>query len=414
MQPSRSALPSRAERQQHKRQADPTLVTGSGSNLTKVLQRARQDGQLKLQGRQLSSLPDEVWDIATVELPDNTNWWETRETLETIDASQNEISRLPDYFANKLDQLREFNLAHNKLTTLPPAQSWCALAGLVNLSLAHNELCGLPEQFGHGNLPPLVRFDVTHNLLQSLPSSLGMLGDLVELHLSHNRLTSLPAGLCGLASLTKLQLCQNRLSALPPDFLASPPPLHELDLSENRLQSLALAVPSLHTVLLGNNSLHALELSGCNALQELSAPYNAFGTLPSGLPTLPRLTTVDLSNNRIVRIDELVVCAGLVRLDLSCNEISFVPPLMGNLNLHRFALAANPLRTLPNHIREAPTPKLLAHLRGKIVDEAPQWEGDTRGLSTTDPRHGRPACRDGRRADQGSSLITGNFHYLRR
>lgn len=399
----RSALPSRAERQQQQHNT-PTVVTGSSSSSTiKALQRARQGGHLKLQGRALSLLPDEVWDIATVELPEGTNWWETRETLETIDVSQNDITTLPEYFANKLDMLREFNLTHNKLTALPPAQSsWCALMSLVNLSLGHNQLRGLPEHFGHANLPPLVRLSAEHNLLQSLPPSLGMCSDLVELDLSHNQLPTLPAGLHGLTSLRKLQLCKNRITELPNDFLRQPPPLIELDLSENRLQQLALAVPTLQTVLLGNNSLQALDLAGCDFLQELSAPYNAFATLPSGLAALAALATIDLSNNRIVRLDDLVSCTGLVRLDLSCNEISFVPPLMGNLPLHRFALAANPLRTMPNAIREASTPKLLAHLRGKIVDAAPQWEGDTRGGHVR-----RPVSRDGRRPDQGSSLITG-------
>ena len=35
-----------------------------------------------------------------------------------------------------------------------------------------------------------------------------------------------------------------------------------------------------------------LELAGCESMQELSAPYNAFATLPSGLPSLPLLATV--------------------------------------------------------------------------------------------------------------------------
>lgn len=408
----RSALPSRRERQHQQQQHDPTVVTGTSSNLTKLLQKARQGGNLKLQGRQLPSLPDEIWDIATVPLPESTNWWESRETLETIDVSQNEITSLPDYFANKLDQLREFNLAHNRLAALPPAQSWSQLAGLVNLSLAHNQLRALPEHFGHANLPPLVKLSAEHNQLQTLPPSLGMLRDLVELDCSHNQLQTLPPGLCGLSSLKRLQLCHNRLTALPADFSDVPPALQELDLTENKLTVLSLAVPTLQTLLLGNNSLNALDLTGCDSLQELSAPYNVFSTLPAGLPTLPLLATVDLSNNRIVRIDELADCRGLTRIEVSCNEISFVPPLMGNLSLNRLALAGNPLRTLPNHIREAPTPKLLAHLRGKIVEQAPQWEGDTRGLAPAGQRQGQSVSRDGRRPDQGPSLITGVQHAM--
>ena len=109
MQPRpRSALPSRAERHQHQHQHEPTVVAGNSTASTKALQQARQGGHLKLRARGLQSLPEEVWDIATVPLANNSNWWETRETLETIDVSQNEIATLPDYFANKLDQLREW------------------------------------------------------------------------------------------------------------------------------------------------------------------------------------------------------------------------------------------------------------------------------------------------------------------
>ena len=38
-------------------------------------------------------------------------------------ALPDEIASLPDHFASKLDQLREFHLTHNKLVALPSAQS---------------------------------------------------------------------------------------------------------------------------------------------------------------------------------------------------------------------------------------------------------------------------------------------------
>ena len=255
-----------AQQQQHN---NPTVVTGSNSSIVKVLsfmnaatvctshrrqaerpaqaagqQQHRQGPAASSSGRP-ARYPDEIWDIATVELPDNTNWWETRETLETIDASQNEITTLPDYFSNKLDMLRELNLAHNALTALPPAQSWSNLAALVNLSLAHNQLRGLPEHFGHANLPPLVRLSAEHNLLQSLPSSLGMCSDLVELDLSHNQLPGLlpPASTASSrsrsSSSAKIASPSYRLT------FRQPPPLLELDLSENRLQVMTPCYPDI-------------------------------------------------------------------------------------------------------------------------------------------------------------------------
>ena len=59
---------------------------------------------------------------------------------------------------------------------------------------------------------------------------------------------------------------------------------------------------------------------------------------------------------------------------------------MGLLRLNRLGLLGNPLRTMPSAVLNGPTPKLLAHLRGKIVDAAPQWEGDVRGSMHAPPR----------------------------
>ena len=364
----------------HQRQAAPEVVTGGGRALSSALVQARQSGHCKLRGRGLSALPQEVCDISVVSLPEGGKWWETVEFLVTIDASQNELTTLPNHFGlpgppdhfgrpepSPLAQLRELNLNHNRLAALPPAGCWRELVSLVNLDIGHNGLTCLPDGFGADNLPPLVRLDATHNSLSSLPWSLGGLRGLVEMDASHNELSVLPSGLSGLASLKKLQLNRNLLSELPLDFLQRPPPLVEVELAENRLQALALGVPSVHSLNLANNKLQMLDLAGCHALQELSAPYNAFRSLPSGLPTLPSLATLDLGNNKIEAIVPLCTCASLTRIDMSNNEIKEVPPHLGTLSLNRLALSGNPLRTMPSAILNGPTPKLLSHLRGKCA-----------------------------------------------
>ena len=87
----------------------------AGAAVQKALINGRQSGHLKLRGRGLPALPHEVCDIGSVPLPEGVAWWETRETLETIDASQNELTSLPAGIAG-LDCLRELELTHNRPT----------------------------------------------------------------------------------------------------------------------------------------------------------------------------------------------------------------------------------------------------------------------------------------------------------
>ena len=216
------------------------VVTG-GQATTKALMQGRQSGHLKLRGKGLTVLPAETFNIASVVLPEGSAWWETRETLETLDCSQNELTSLSDDIS-ALDQLRELDISRNKITELPAAACWQPLEGLVSLCIGHNALRALPDGLGAANRPPLVRLMAHDNQLSSLPSSLGQLGDLVELDLSHNQLTKLPDGLSGLASLRKLLLSANLLVDLPRDLVASPPPLVDVDLSENRLRDLAFSI----------------------------------------------------------------------------------------------------------------------------------------------------------------------------
>ncbi len=199
--------------------SEPELIlTGANTNtnvISKVLIQARCSGHLKLQSRGLTSLPPQCCDIGNVVLPDGMPWWETRETLETMDVSQNELRMLPDAIGS-LEDLRELDATHNKIQALPP--SLAELPSLKKLMLAHNQLVALPE-LGAFNLPPLVQLVASHNALSNLPLSLGGLADLIELDLSYNRLTTLPAGLGGMRAL-------QRSAHRPRTIHAAPLPCH--------------------------------------------------------------------------------------------------------------------------------------------------------------------------------------------
>eukprot|EP00966_Prymnesium_polylepis_P016254 374902-Prymnesium_polylepis.1 len=96
------------------------VVTNSSRALSSALLAARQSGALNLRGRNLPALPGaltpprlglasrlahvaarppsvaaEVFDISSVQLPEGGKWWEMRDTLDSIDVSENALTELP-------------------------------------------------------------------------------------------------------------------------------------------------------------------------------------------------------------------------------------------------------------------------------------------------------------------------------
>ena len=345
----------------------------SAKSLQLALSSARQTGVLSLARRSLKELPAAAFDIGAVELPEGEVWWETRETLERLDASENALTTIPDALS-ALGELTELKLVSNKLVQLPAAKVWAALAALRALNLEHNALTSLPAGFGAAGAPPLALLDLRHNALRELPDSLCDIGSLEHLDIGHNQLEGLPARIVSLSKLRRLLAGHNRLQALPDGWSAAAPPhLGELSVEHNRLERAALRAPALHTLQLSHNALIALQLEGCEQLAELIAPYNKLSALPAALPDLPRLATVDLSNNAISAVDPALGRApALTRLDLSNNALREVPPQLGLLTgLAVLSLGGNTFRSPPPAMLAGPTSKLLAFLRNRLpADEA--------------------------------------------
>jgi Leucine-rich repeat (LRR) protein len=344
-----------------------------GRSIQSALVAARQDGVLKLRARGLTAFPPEVWNIGSVELPQDGKWWETRELLERLDASENCLAELPDDVA-ALEQLVELNLSHNKLSKLPTADVWSKLLRLADLRLRHNALRALPDGFGADNSPPLVRLHIAHNALVGLPSALCEIASLEEIDASNNKLRAVPPGLSGLPSLRTLLLACNELTEL--NFDDSPPPvLVTLDVSQNRLNELAVNRASgLRALHASRNQLSRLNLDGCTALQELQLSHNSFLTLPP-LECCPCLATIDASYNKIRYIDGESVSRmrSLLRLDLSNNSLCDVAQLapLGRMELVTLGVQGNMLRGIPHATVAGPVSKLLAHLRAKLPEEIP-------------------------------------------
>ncbi|XP_076771628.1 podocan-like protein 1 isoform X4 [Arvicanthis niloticus] len=297
---------------------------------------------LSLSSNQLSSLPPS--------LP---------ASLERLHLQNNLISKVPRGALSLQTQLRELYLQHNQLTDSGlDAATFSKLSSLEYLDLSHNQLATVPE-----GLPgTLTILHLGRNCIQHV--------DAVRLHrarglryllLQHNKLgaSALPAGtLRPLRALHTLHLYGNRLEHVPP---ALPRRLQALVMPHNRVATLgardlvsarALAELNLAYNRLTSAHLHPGAFRRLRALRSLDLAGNQLTRLPDGLPTslrslrlqrnqlrtlepeqlagLNKLRELSLAHNRL-RVGDIEPgtwheLQALQVLDLSHNELSFVPP----------------------------------------------------------------------------------------
>eukprot|EP00667_Euglena_gracilis_P027562 EG_transcript_34202 len=115
--------------------------------------------------------------------------------------------------AFQVEDLKTFDMAHNRLTVVPDALG--TLAALKNLHLQHNQLTDVSPL---SRLSLLENLDLSNNCLTSLPHDLSFGPRLKYLSLKHNELSVLPPNCFAGAqdSLRSLDLGHNRLADLPP------------------------------------------------------------------------------------------------------------------------------------------------------------------------------------------------------
>ncbi|XP_068390923.1 podocan-like protein 1 isoform X2 [Eschrichtius robustus] len=229
--------------------------------------------------------------------------------LEYLDLSHNQLAAVPAGLPRTLAVL---HLGRNRIRRVEAARLR-GLRGLRYLLLQHNQLgaAGLPA----GALRPLRGLHTLHlygNGLDRVPQALPR--RLRALVLPHNRVTTLGAhDLAATPRLAELNLAYNRLASARVHRRAFHRlrALCSLDLAGNQLTLLPSGLPaSLHTLRLQRNQLRALEpepLAGLDQLQELCLAHN-------------RLRVGDIGPGTWHELQALQV------LDLSHNELSFVPP----------------------------------------------------------------------------------------
>ncbi|KAJ1959449.1 hypothetical protein IWQ62_004607 [Dispira parvispora] len=375
----------------------------------KLLQAARSSGQLNLANRELTVLPDEVYnlyDMAPEEKQasfsfdssrnDGPRWWESVDltrlflghnllesldgriaqfpALTTVDLSNNRLTQLPPEFS-QLQQLGTLNLTGNQFQTIPEVLYELPL---VDLRLARNQISGWPAGHVTRWAGTLARLDLSHNQLQHLAADCSQLTSLQYLHVAHNQLTTLPERWwTGCGQLYELDVTHNQLRCL---FIGSTdltahhtknirlPCLTLLDVRHNRLTSLYGQAPPPYDVEWVDVPAENLVLD-FPRLKELHLSYNKLGSLGPLLLHCPELLTLELANNGISELPVgLVKLPKLMRLDLSNNELRALPNRLGLLSdtLKLLLFAGNPMRFMA---RRNTTESILSLLRSRLSSE---------------------------------------------
>ena len=166
---------------------------------------------LKLSCR-LTHFPNEILQLA--------------DTLQVLDLSGNELTALPQEFA-QLTKLRIVFLSNNPFTEFPAVLGQCKQLEMIGFKACQLET--IPENA----IPPSCRWLIlTDNQITHLPASIGHCTQMQKLMLAGNRLQALPPELANCKNLELLRISANELTALP-DWLYSLPRLAWLAFAGN-------------------------------------------------------------------------------------------------------------------------------------------------------------------------------------
>ncbi|XP_018008220.1 leucine-rich repeat-containing protein 47-like [Hyalella azteca] len=139
-----------------------------------------------------------------------------------------------------LTQLNLLRINKSQLTKFPAALG--QLKNLTSLVCSSNKLESLPKEIGC--LTKLMLLDASNNKLSQLPEEVGTLEHLTTLNVNCNELTSLP-DLSGCKALALMNASQNHLKEFFIIKEGSLELLAEVDLSNNKIESVPLNIGSL-------------------------------------------------------------------------------------------------------------------------------------------------------------------------
>ncbi|XP_066259925.1 leucine-rich repeat-containing protein 40-like isoform X2 [Euwallacea similis] len=344
------------------------------------------------------------------EIPDFTGC----ECIQEIYFGNNYIKEIPPEMCDNMPHLKVLDLRDNKIDTLP--KELTKLMHLNKLDVTNNDLTKIPAALSllphlqslkiEGNKLKYIRPDIVHTgtqrLLQFLRETLsdddlttitcGAVNSPAEacvfpdryrmrngniLNLPMKNLSNIPDHVfmeAKEAHVSVVDLCKNKLSQFPLSLLLLADYLTELNLSTNQLNEIPAEVAKLSKLKfldLSNNRLNdlPLDMDSMKHIRELVLFNNRFKKIPDCIFGMIGLEILMLNDNKLdeINIDGLQKLIRLATLSLSNNNISIVPPELGNMShLRSLELKGNSFRQPRYAILEQGTESILSYLRDKI------------------------------------------------
>ncbi|KAK9484358.1 phosphatase 2C-domain-containing protein [Lipomyces starkeyi] len=285
-------------------------------------------------------------DVSSNRLEDLDNaQLERHETLVSLKAQNNCLAALPGSFVH-LRNLRQLDLAFNYFTKFPI--SVCNLVTLLELDMSFNGIRELPPEIGQ--LCALETFVITNNVLTgSLPETFQNLTSLKSLDIRYNDLTNVDV----VMTLPRLEVFLSSHNSVSRVEQYSKR-MRVLHLNQNPVTRFNFTLPmiTLTTLNLANAKMSSFPegfFEKIASLEKLTLDNNHFGTIPSQIGRLRRLTKFSCVGNSLSSLPpEIGTLPELRQIDVHSNTLSSLPSEIWQLNnLELLNASSNNLDTFP-------------------------------------------------------------------
>ena len=322
------------------------------------LGRTQKANHVDLSGSNLNTIPISLYskapDIISLNLSQNLSldipkdFIQSCQSLRDIKFINNEARKLPSSIASAT-KLTYLDVSNNRLEQLEYAELE-NITGLLKFNLANNRLSSLPPYFG--SYKALRSLNISSNFLESFPPFLCDLESLVDVDISFNSIDCFPQEIGRLQNLEKLVITNNRLSGVLPSTLSQLRSLQHLDIKYNAITNIHVLseLPKLEILGAEHNSISSFSGS-FERLRSLRMNSNPLTKFELSAP-LPTLKSLNLSTGQLASIDESfnnMLC--LENLVLDRNYFVSLPAQLGNLSrLEHFSIANNSIGELPPEV----------------------------------------------------------------
>jgi internalin A len=174
--------------------------------------------------------------------------------------------------------------------------------------------------------------DLFGNSIHEIPDWFFQFKKLEHLSLKNNSLKTLPTIIFTIENLRYLNLADNQINEINSHYFRNLMSIEKVDISYNQITSI---------------SAEEITYSKCESLSMKGNKLQKFPTAVSDCETLEKL---DLSENKISLIEDDAFdrLENLIELDLSFNELTYLPTSIGKLKkLRRLNLSGNKISSLP-------------------------------------------------------------------